>query len=42
MKKAIALLLAIVLLAALTACGGVKWPTEGLGAMLPAPESGTV
>lgn len=43
MKKVIALMLAVMMLAAFAGCsGGEKWPTEGLGAMLPAPTSGTV
>lgn len=42
MKKAIALVSAVLLLMTLVACGGANWPTQGLGAMLPAPEGGQV
>lgn len=32
----------IILLLSLTSCTGDKWPTDGLGAMLPTPNSGTI
>lgn len=42
MKKAIVLVLCILCILPLAACGGDAWPTTGLGAMLPKPSSGTV
>ncbi len=42
MKKAIVLILSILLVLSLAACSGDTWPTSGLGAMLPKPSSGTV
>ena len=42
MKKTLALLMCILFVGSLCACGGEKWPTSGLGAMLPKPSTGTV
>lgn len=42
MKKLIGLILAVLIVLPLAACGGDKWPTSGLGAMLPAPGSGSI
>ncbi len=43
MKKALSLLLALVMCLTLCACGKEEsveeWPTSGLGSMLPAPDS---
>ena len=42
MKKASILVLCILIILSVTACGGDAWPKNGLGAMLPKPSSGTV
>ena len=42
MKRTLALMMSLLFIASLCACGGEKWPTSGLGAMLPKPSAGTV
>lgn len=42
MKRTLALMMSLLFVVMLCACGGEKWPTSGLGAMLPKPSAGTV
>lgn len=42
MKRTLALIMCMLVVLSLCACGGIKWPTSGLGAMLPQPSAGTV